>query len=88
MMKKFLFRLADVVFWVALVALLLGGLAVILGQTVGVFISDGALMESMTDDLGPWVFTSATVCGIAAFVLQYRRTGAGDSAPDRDAGTD
>ena len=61
-----LFRVCTVIF-------LLGGVAIVAGQSVGLVVGDGELVTSVADLLAPYVYGSAGIAGLAAFMMSYRR---------------
>lgn len=69
---RLVFKMVDVLFWVFLALLLLGGLVIVGGQTVGVFGLSESLVVGISDNAGPWVYSCATLCGVFAFLTRYR----------------
>lgn len=70
---NYFFKLFKVLFLVFLVAFLVGGLCIVLVQTVGLFTLDGERISQVKDTFAPWVFACATLCALSAFVLSYSR---------------
>lgn len=66
-MKKAL----EFVFWLALVAFLVLGALVVLGQLLGVLSLSPGLVNGAASALNWSAFSSATLCALAAFALQY-----------------
>ncbi|MDA3650124.1 hypothetical protein LZ318_01760 [Saccharopolyspora indica] len=66
-MKKVL----EFVFWLALVAFLALGALIVFGQLLGVVVLSPGLVDGAASALNWSAFSSATVCALAAFVLQY-----------------
>ncbi|RKT87237.1 hypothetical protein SAMN05421805_102350 [Saccharopolyspora antimicrobica] len=66
-MKKAL----EFVFWLALVAFLALGALIVFGQLLGVVVLSPGLVEGAAAALNWSAFSSATVCALAAFALQY-----------------
>ena len=66
------FKLFRILFFVFLIAFMVGGVVLVGLQTVGLFATSGDLITGVKSHLAPWVFGSATLCAICAFVLGYR----------------
>jgi hypothetical protein len=60
-----------VIFRLSVAAFLFGGAAIVVLQTVGLATGNGDLVTAVTDNLAPWVYGSAGVAGLLAFVLSY-----------------
>lgn len=71
-MMNSLFRIVEVLFWVFLAGLLLGGLVIVGGQLAGVIALNESTVVNVSEVAGPWAFSSATLCGVCAFVLRYK----------------
>lgn len=67
-----LFRVVEVLFWVFLAGLLVGGLLIVGGQTMGVASLSESVVVNVSEVVGPWAFSSATLCGVCAFILRYK----------------
>lgn len=66
------FSLVRVLFFVFLALFLLGGVAIVGTQALGVLLLNGGMVTGATKTLAPWVFSAATVCSVCAFVLRYQ----------------
>ena len=67
MCQKFvsiLFRLSTITF-------LFGGLAIVVGQGAGLILGDGRVVTDVSALLAPYVYGSAGVAGLLAFVMSY-----------------
>lgn len=67
-----IFKLFSILFYVFLAAFLLGGLALVGIQAVGLVTGSGDTITGAKAALAPWVFGAATLCAVSAFVLGYR----------------
>ncbi|GAA3357449.1 hypothetical protein [Saccharopolyspora gregorii] len=72
-------RIATACFAVAVVVFLLGGLAVVLGQSAVLAAGDATAARNWADALAPVSFGGASVAGLLSFALTYRRDGEDDS---------
>lgn len=61
----------EFVFWIALVAFLALGALIVFGQLLGVIVLSPGLVDGASAALNWSAFSSATVCALAAFALQY-----------------
>ncbi|WP_226346335.1 hypothetical protein [Agilicoccus flavus] len=64
-------RVVEVLFWATLVAFLVLGLLIVLGQAAGVVLGSGSLVAGTAGLLDAPAFSCATACAVAAFVLAY-----------------
>ena len=64
---------ARAVFTVAVVLLLLGGLAIVTAQVAGLVAGEGGWLTAVSETLEPPTFIAASVAGILAFLLSYQR---------------
>ncbi|GGM90377.1 hypothetical protein GCM10011609_29190 [Lentzea pudingi] len=60
---------------VCLIVFLLGGVAVVVGQTVGIVVGSGPLVESFGDTVTEIACVVAAVTGALAFLLLYTQEG-------------
>lgn len=65
------FKLFKALFLIFLALFLVGGLFVVLVQTVGLITLDGEQITNVKKTIAPWVFGCATLCALSAFVLSY-----------------
>lgn len=65
------FKLFKYLFVFFLATFLVGGLVIVLSQTVGLIMLDGERITAVKENIAPWVFGAATLCAICAFVLGY-----------------
>lgn len=66
-------RLALLLFKISVIFFLLAGLAIVIGQTVALVAADAAWARSIKSTLAPYAFGGASVAGILAYLLSYRR---------------
>ena len=66
------FKIFRVLFYIFLIAFLVGGLALVGLQGIGLLLGNGGIVTGVDDSLAPWVFGAATLCALSAFVLGYR----------------
>lgn len=66
-MKKIL----EFLFWITLVGFLGLGVLIVSGQLLGVVFVNPGLVEGAASALNWSAFSSATLCALAAFALQY-----------------
>lgn len=66
------FKLFRILFFVFLIAFMVGGVALVGLQAIGLFATSGEIVTGAKSHLAPWVFGAATLCAICAFVLGYR----------------
>ena len=64
---------ARAVFTVAVVLLLLGGLAIVAIQVAGLVAGQGGWLTAVSETLEPPTFIAASVAGVLAFLLSYQR---------------
>ena len=64
---------ARAVFTVAVILLLLGGLAIVAAQVAGLVAGEGGWLTAVSETLEPPTFIAASVAGILAFLLSYQR---------------
>ncbi len=64
---------ARAVFTVAVVLLLLGGLAIVATQIAGLVAGEGGWLTAVSETLEPPTFIAASVAGVLAFLLSYQR---------------
>ena len=67
---------ARVVFTVAVVLLLLGGLVIVATQAAGLIVGKGDWLTAVSETLEPPTFIAASIAGILAFALSYQRQAA------------
>ncbi|PAT09805.1 hypothetical protein CKJ80_09495 [Corynebacterium hadale] len=67
-----IFKTFRVLFYLFLAAFLIGGLALVSLQGLGLLMGSGDMVTGVNDALAPWVFGAATLCALSAFVLGYR----------------
>ncbi|MEW1956920.1 hypothetical protein [Kineococcus sp. NPDC059986] len=75
---RFLFTLATV-------ALVLGGIVLVAAQALALVLGRGAWLEAVPEVVGPPTLVSASVAGLLAFVLSYRREDGAAADGDEDA---
>lgn len=66
------FRIFQILFTLFLAVFLLGGLAIVIIQLVGVVSLSESVVTWASSALAPWTFAAATLCAVCAFVLRYR----------------
>lgn len=64
-------QLIVIVFWFSLVAFLVAGSAIVLGQLIGVVTGSGEIVAGSAALFNWPAFSLATVCALAAFLLGY-----------------
>ena len=64
---------ARAVFTVAVILLLLGGLAIVAAQVAGLVAGEGGWLTAVSETLEPPTFIAASVAGVLAFLLSYQR---------------
>ena len=64
---------ARAVFTVAVILLLLGGLAIVAIQVAGLVAGQGGWLTAVSETLEPPTFIAASVAGVLAFLLSYQR---------------
>lgn len=72
-MKAF-FGIFRILFFVFMALFLVGGVAVIGIQTLGIVTANGEMVAGVKDWLNPGVFGAATACAVCALVLNYSPT--------------
>ncbi|WP_406339795.1 hypothetical protein [Streptomyces sp. NBC_00649] len=65
-------RLLQPLFRLSIVVFLLGGVVIVLGQTVGIVLGDAHWVEQVAATLQPPTCIAASIGGILSFVLSYR----------------
>lgn len=70
-MKLFVRKILDMVFIVGLLAFLLLGSAIVIGQLYGVVTGNGALTIGVSKALGKTTFYIAAVVGLIGYVQSY-----------------
>ncbi len=70
-MKLFVRKILDMVFIVGLLAFLLLGSAIVIGQLYGVVTGNGALTIGVAKALGKTTFYIAAVVGLIGYVQSY-----------------
>jgi hypothetical protein len=73
-------KTARIVFTVAVILLLLGGLAIVAVQVAGLIAGEGEWLTAASEALEPPTFIAASVAGILAFLLSYQRRPAAESS--------
>jgi|KBSSwiStaDraftv2_1062776.scaffolds.fasta_scaffold4504927_1 cytochrome b subunit of formate dehydrogenase len=73
-------KTARTVFTVAVILLLLGGLAIVAAQVVGLIAGEGGWLTAVSETLEPPTFIVASVAGIFAFLLSYQRQQASENS--------
>ena len=69
---KLVFKIVEVLFFLFLALFLLGGVAIIFTQSLGIVTLNSSLVVGVDDWLAPVTYACATLCVICAFVLKYR----------------
>jgi hypothetical protein len=64
---------ARVVFTIAVVLLLLGGLVIVAVQAAGLIVGEGGWLTAVSETVEPPTFIAASIAGILAFALSYQR---------------
>lgn len=67
-----IFNAVRVLFYLFMALFLIGGVAIVATQTVGVALLNGNIVLGVENWLAPATFTCATLCAVCAFVLNYR----------------
>ena len=70
----------STLFRISVVAFLLGGLAIVLGQSVGLILGDGVVVTHVVELLAPYAYGAAGIAGLLAFVLSYFHHGGEEDA--------
>ncbi|GAA4863306.1 hypothetical protein [Saccharopolyspora cebuensis] len=78
-------KLVETVFWIFLVAFLALGALIVFGQLLGVVLVNPVIVSGAAALFNWSAFTSATICALAAFVLQYLP---GEGKATTESGTD
>ncbi|QPK79657.1 hypothetical protein G7Y31_02825 [Corynebacterium lizhenjunii] len=68
---KALFTFIQVLFFIFLALFLIGGVAIVATQALGVITLNGAIVTGVKAWLAPATFTCATLCAVCAFILNY-----------------
>lgn len=63
----------KILFRLGVLAFLLGGLCIVVGQALGLVIGDAAWVDDVASAAGPPTFITAGVTGLLAYVLTYVR---------------
>ena len=79
---------ARAVFTVAVVLLLLGGLAIVATQVAGLVAGEGGWLTAVSEILEPPTFIAASVAGVLAFLMSYQRRSASEESPAEMAALD
>jgi len=66
-----LFTGFSTLFRIATAAFLIGGLAIVVGQGIGLILGDGDLVAQVEEVLAPYAYGAAGIAGLLAFVLSY-----------------
>ncbi|MFI0816779.1 hypothetical protein ACH4TX_09735 [Streptomyces sp. NPDC021098] len=66
-------RLIKILFRLGVLAFLLGGLCIVVGQALGLVLGDAAWVNDVASAAGPPTFITAGVTGLLAYVLTYVR---------------
>jgi len=66
-LMKFLFRLSVIAF-------LVGGVAIVLGQTASIVLGDAAQVAAVEEHVSPAMCIAASISGLLAFLLSYAKT--------------
>lgn len=65
-------KIVRVLFYVFLVAFLVGGVAIVGLQALGVLFLSNSLVTGATATIAPYAFWCCTLCAICAFILTYQ----------------
>ena len=79
---------ARAVFTVAVVLLLLGGLAIVATQVAGLVAGQGGWLTAVSETLEPPTFIAASVAGVLAFLMSYQRRSASEETAAEMAALD
>ncbi|MGR3936480.1 hypothetical protein [Streptomyces sp. BRA346] len=73
-------HLIKILFRLGVLGFLIGGLCIVMGQTLGVVLGDASWVSDVAATAGPPTFITAGITGLLAYVLSYTRPG--DPAPE------
>ncbi|HEX9085994.1 MAG TPA: hypothetical protein VF867_00525 [Arthrobacter sp.] len=65
-------RTIEVIFVLALAALLLGGILVVIGQAIALLAGQGDWLEFFNESVKPPLCIAASLCAVAGFLLSYK----------------
>lgn len=68
-----IFNAVRVLFYLFMALFLIGGVAIVATQTVGIALLNGEIVLGVENWLAPVTFTCATLCAVCAFILNYER---------------
>ncbi|WBT08701.1 hypothetical protein PAB09_12735 [Corynebacterium sp. SCR221107] len=66
-----IFKLVRVLFYLFLAAFLIGGVAIVGVQALGLFTLSNELVTGATKSIAPYAFWASTLCAVCAFILTY-----------------
>lgn len=64
-------RLLEHLFRACLLLFVLGGIGIVVTQSVGLVAGSGSLVENVAETLGPPTYALAGIAGLLGFVLAY-----------------
>ncbi|MFE6160574.1 hypothetical protein ACFQ7F_16870 [Streptomyces sp. NPDC056486] len=64
-------RLFPFLFRLSVIAFLIGGVVIVLGQAAGIALGDAAWVTAVEEHAGPPTCIAASVSGLIAFLLSY-----------------
>ena len=79
---------ARAVFTVAVILLLVGGLAIVATQVAGLVAGEGGWLTAVSEILEPPTFIAASVAGVLAFLMSYQRRPAPEASAAEMAALD
>lgn len=81
-------RILQTLFRLSIIVFLAGGGAIVVGQTVGLILGDAHWMIKVQHELQPPTAIAASICGILAFILFYRKPSEESDIAVEEAPTD
>ncbi|MGW6400368.1 hypothetical protein [Streptomyces sp. NPDC055134] len=66
-------RLLQLLFRLSVIAFLVGGVLIVLGQAAGIALGDAAWVSAVEEHAGPPTCIAASVSGLIAFLLSYAK---------------
>lgn len=65
-------KIVRTLFYIFLTAFLVGGVAIVSLQALGVLFLSNALVTGATEAIAPYAFWACTLCAVCAFILTYQ----------------
>ncbi|MGY0064217.1 hypothetical protein ACWY4P_48615 [Streptomyces sp. LZ34] len=77
-------RPLQVLFSLSIIGFLIGGVAIVAGQALGIVLGDSGWVADVETSAGPPTFITAGISGLLAFVLSYTTSKEKPEAPAAD----